>query len=118
MCLILPCPAKTTRCSHHLSGTYETCPGHLFRGTLRRRPTRSYAISCQTSEFAYALVFRSGDPGSEPNSITITAPDMFSDFFWLEQYPSPFDYPSFYAAGTSSSQATDSPPVHLMQRQQ
>jgi len=60
----------------------------------------------------------SGDPGSEPNSTTIAAPDMFSDFFWLEHYPSPFDYPSFYAAGTSSAQATDPLPGHLMQPQQ
>jgi hypothetical protein len=60
----------------------------------------------------------SGDPGSELNSTNIMAPYMFSDSCWLEQFPSPFNYPSFHAAGTSSDQATDPLPGYLMQPQQ
>lgn len=60
----------------------------------------------------------SGDPGSEPNSTTITAPDMFPNFFWLDQYSSPFAYPSFYAAGSSSAQDTNPFPEQSMQQVQ
>jgi hypothetical protein len=60
----------------------------------------------------------SGDPGSEPNSTSIMTPDMFSDFLWFDQYLPPFAYPPIYAAGSSSTPATDPFPGQLLQPQQ
>jgi hypothetical protein len=64
-----------------------------------------------------SLSSRSGDPDNEPNSTTITTPDMFSDFLWLDQYSSPFSYPPIYAAGSSSAPATDPFPEQSLQPQ-
>ena len=60
----------------------------------------------------------SGDPGSEPNSTTITTPDMFSDFLWFDQSSSPFAYPFICSAGSSSAPATDPFATQVLQPQQ